>query len=77
MVLAEVIDGARRHDLARCGRGASVGKPCVAGAQTLEVDEKHNRFAVNGRSIAEGDWITVDGSTGKVFAGQAALVAPK
>jgi pyruvate, orthophosphate dikinase len=54
-----------------------MGKPCVAAAQGLLVDEKANRFSVNGRSIAEGDWITVDGSTGKVFAGQAALIAPE
>jgi pyruvate,orthophosphate dikinase len=54
-----------------------MGKPCVAGAQALQVDEKSNRFSVNGRSIVEGDWITVDGSSGKVFAGQAALIAPE
>jgi pyruvate,orthophosphate dikinase len=54
-----------------------MGKPCVAAAQALMVDEKNNRFSVNGRSIGEGDWITVDGSTGKVFAGQAALIAPE
>ncbi len=54
-----------------------MGKPCVAGAQALQVDEKSNRFSVNGRSIAEGEWITVDGSSGKVFAGQAALIAPE
>ena len=54
-----------------------MGKPCVAGAQMLVVDEKANRFSVNGRSIGEGEWITVDGSTGKVFAGQAALIAPE
>ncbi|HEU4681992.1 MAG TPA: pyruvate, phosphate dikinase [Gemmatimonadales bacterium] len=54
-----------------------MGKPCVAAAQALVVDEKESRFSVNGRSIGEGDWITVDGSTGKVFAGQAALIAPE
>jgi pyruvate,orthophosphate dikinase len=54
-----------------------MGKPCVAGAQELNVDEKGNRFSVNGRSISEGEWITVDGSSGKVFAGQAALIAPE
>jgi pyruvate,orthophosphate dikinase len=54
-----------------------MGKPCVAAAQSLVVDEKSNRFSVNGRSINEGDWITVDGSSGKVFAGQAALIAPE
>ncbi|HUF34637.1 MAG TPA: pyruvate, phosphate dikinase [Gemmatimonadales bacterium] len=54
-----------------------MGKPCVAGAQAIEVDEKQRRFTVNGRALTEGDWITVDGSTGKVFAGQAALIAPE
>jgi pyruvate, orthophosphate dikinase len=54
-----------------------MGKPCVAAAQGLMVDERANRFSVNGRSVAEGEWITVDGSTGKVFAGQAALIAPE
>jgi pyruvate,orthophosphate dikinase len=54
-----------------------MGKPCVAGAQGLMVDEKENRFSVNGRSIGTGEWITVDGSSGKVFAGQAALIAPE
>ena len=54
-----------------------MGKPCVAGAQELTVDEKAGQFAVNGRRIAEGEWITVDGGSGKVFAGQAALIAPE
>ena len=54
-----------------------MGKPCVVAAQGLMVDEKANRFSVNGRSVAEGEWITVDGGTGKVFAGQAGLIAPE
>ena len=54
-----------------------MGKPCVAAAQGLQVDEQANRFSVNGRSVSQGDWITVDGTTGKVFAGQAALIAPE
>ena len=55
-----------------------MGKPCVAGATSLDVDEAGLRFtAGNGRFISEGDWITLDGSTGRVFAGQAALVEPK
>jgi pyruvate,orthophosphate dikinase len=54
-----------------------LGKPCVAGAQDLTIDERGTRFLVNGRSIAEGEWITVDGSSGRVFAGQAALISPQ
>jgi len=78
MVLAKAILTARggmTSHAAVVARG--MGKPCVAGAQAIEVDEKNERFTVNGRAIAEGEWITVDGSTGQVFAGQAALVAPE
>ena len=53
-----------------------MGKPCVAGAQEIEVDEEAGRLTVRGRAVAEGEWITVDGSTGKVFAGQTKLIAP-
>jgi pyruvate,orthophosphate dikinase len=77
MVMAKAILTARggmTSHAAVVARG--MGKPCVAGAQALEVDERSQRFAVNGRAIAEGEWITVDGSSGKVFAGQAALIAP-
>jgi pyruvate, orthophosphate dikinase len=78
MVMAKAILTARggmTSHAAVVARG--MGKPCVAGAQELQVDERASRFAVNGRAIAEGDWITVDGSTGRVFAGQAALLAPE
>ncbi|MCU0621687.1 MAG: pyruvate, phosphate dikinase, partial [Gemmatimonadales bacterium] len=53
-----------------------MGTPCVASAQGLTVDEHARSFAVGGRTIREGDWITVDGSTGRVYAGQASLVEP-
>ncbi|MGI9040518.1 MAG: pyruvate, phosphate dikinase, partial [Gemmatimonadales bacterium] len=77
MVLAKAVLTARggmTSHAAVVARG--MGKPCVAGAQALLVDEKLERCSVDGRAIGEGDWITVDGSTGKVFAGQAALIAP-
>jgi pyruvate, orthophosphate dikinase len=54
-----------------------LGKPCVASAQSLEVSEEHRKFAVNGRSINQGEWITIDGGSGKVFAGKATLKAPE
>ena len=54
-----------------------MGKPCVAGAQEITVDEEAGFFSVNGRRIAEGEWITLDGGTGRVLAGRAALVAPE
>ncbi|MFI5209302.1 MAG: pyruvate, phosphate dikinase [Gemmatimonadales bacterium] len=54
-----------------------MGKPCVAGAQKLNVDEEKALFAINGRTVREGDWLTLDGASGRVFAGQAALVPPE
>jgi pyruvate,orthophosphate dikinase len=54
-----------------------MGKPCVAGAQEIQVDEPAGCFQVDGRSIKGGEWITVDGATGKVYAGKAALVTPE
>jgi pyruvate,orthophosphate dikinase len=54
-----------------------MGKPCVAGAQEIVVDEGAGQFSVDGRSIKGGEWITVDGASGKVFAGKASLVPPE
>ena len=53
-----------------------MGKPCIAGAQDLHVDEEAGCFSVNGRSVQQGEWLTVDGSTGRVYVGQAALIPP-
>jgi len=50
-----------------------LGKPCVASAQELDVNEEKQQFAVNGRKIAQGDWITIDGGNGRVYAGKAEL----
>jgi pyruvate,orthophosphate dikinase len=74
MVLAKAVLTARggmTSHAAVVARG--MGKPCVVGAHELQVDERLGQLAVNGRSLAEGEWITVDGGTGKVFAGQAAV----
>ncbi|MCL4867014.1 MAG: pyruvate, phosphate dikinase, partial [Gemmatimonadales bacterium] len=51
-----------------------MGIPCVAGAHDLEIDEAAGRFTVGKRVIHAGDWITVDGATGKVLLGQAKLI---
>jgi pyruvate,orthophosphate dikinase len=40
------------------------------------VDEQAKLFSVNGRVVREGEWISLDGGTGKVFAGQARLIEP-
>jgi pyruvate,orthophosphate dikinase len=53
-----------------------MGKCCVAGAKDLEVDEGARCFRANGSTIHEGEWITVDGSAGRVILGKAKLVPP-
>jgi pyruvate,orthophosphate dikinase len=54
-----------------------MGKCCVAGAKELEVDEKGLQFSVDGVVVKEDEWITLDGSTGRVILGQVPLVEPK
>jgi pyruvate,orthophosphate dikinase len=53
-----------------------MGKSCVVGASALEVDHDAGVFTVDGRRIARGEWITLDGTTGRVIDGQVPLVPP-
>jgi pyruvate, orthophosphate dikinase len=46
-----------------------MGKCAVVGCRDVEVDLEHRRFTVGGETVAEGDWITVDGVTGNVYRG--------
>src|SRR5208283_2060775 len=52
-----------------------MGTPCVAGAESITVDEhkKQVSVTVGGKvvTLKEGDWLSLDGSTGEVFAGKA------
>jgi len=54
-----------------------MGKCCVAGCEQLEVDYEREEFRVRERVIRKGDWITLDGSTGEVYAGEVPLVEPQ
>ncbi len=53
-----------------------MGSPCVAGAGDVNVDSKTGRIVCNGHVLKAGDWISLDGSTGEVFAGRAATIDP-
>jgi pyruvate,orthophosphate dikinase len=46
-----------------------MGKCAVVGCKEIEVDLQHRRFSVNGTMVSEGDWLTLDGATGRVFQG--------
>ena len=51
-----------------------MGKPCVSGAGGVRVEEKNRRLVVDGRTVKEGEWITLDGSTGQVYLGAARTI---
>ena len=53
-----------------------MGSPCVAGAGEVSVDARAGRISCKGHVLSAGDWISIDGSTGEVFAGQAATIDP-
>ncbi len=50
--------------------GRQLGTPCVVGCSALTIDSETKQFAVDGKVIQEGDWISIDGADGKVMEGQ-------
>ena len=54
-----------------------MGKCCVAGAGDLLIDYEAGEFTVNGRTVKEGEAISLDGSTGKVYRGEIATIEPE
>jgi pyruvate,orthophosphate dikinase len=54
-----------------------MGKCCVSGAGAVHVDYKARTMTIDGVAYAEGEWISLDGSTGEVFAGQVATKEPE
>src|SRR3954452_25383325 len=51
-----------------------MGKCCVAGAGELGVDDKAKEMRVKGRVFKAGDWISLDGTSGRVIAGKVRLI---
>ena len=54
-----------------------MGTPCIVGAGEITIDEESGYFFVNGQEIRRGDWITIDGSTGRVLLGQVPTKQPE
>ena len=46
------------------------GKPAVVGAADLDIDLSERTMTCGGRVVSEGEWISIDGTTGEVFAGK-------
>jgi pyruvate,orthophosphate dikinase len=52
------------------------GTPAVVGCEAIEIDLSARKMEVNGKVVQEGEWVSIDGTTGEVFSGQIATEAP-
>jgi pyruvate,orthophosphate dikinase len=52
------------------------GVPCVVGAAMIRIDLEKRQMSVDGKVVQDGEWISVDGTTGEVFLGQIPTMAP-
>ncbi len=55
------------------------GKCCIVGADALDIDYKAKTVSISkvGKTLKEGDWLTLDGSEGLVYSGEMPLVTPE
>ena len=53
-----------------------MGKPCVSGCEALQVDRRNRVAHIGDRSFKQGDWITIDGTSGAVMIGELKLIDP-
>ncbi|MEP0814165.1 MAG: pyruvate, phosphate dikinase [bacterium] len=51
-----------------------MGKPCVAGCGDIKIDEQARKVYVANHTLTDKDTLTIDGTTGKVFAGEVAVI---
>ncbi len=52
------------------------GKCCIVGAEALDIDYAKKEIRVGGRTIKQGQWITLDGGEGNIYEGEVPLVKP-
>jgi pyruvate, orthophosphate dikinase len=67
--------GGKTSHAAVVARGA--GKPCVCGAEDLDIDLEKREMRVAGKVVKEGDVIAIDGTTGAIAIGEVPLVEPE
>ena len=53
-----------------------IGKPCIVGCEGVQVDLSQGQFVANGRTIREGEYISIDGTTGNVYTGKLETAQP-
>jgi pyruvate,orthophosphate dikinase len=66
--------GGKSSHAAVVARG--MGRPCIVGAGSISIDERGRKFTASGKTVKQGDWISIDGTTGKVYLGQAVTNEP-
>jgi pyruvate,orthophosphate dikinase len=66
--------GGKSSHAAVVARG--MGRPCIVGAGSISIDERASKFTVKSRTIKQGDWISIDGTSGAVYLGQVKTVDP-
>ena len=54
-----------------------MGKCCVAGCGSLEINYEKKLFAANGQTVREGDYISLDGTAGEVYLGEVKTIEPE
>ena len=54
-----------------------MGKCCVSGAGALKINYKNRTLTVDGKEYHEGDWISLNGSTGNIIEGKVATIEPE
>jgi pyruvate,orthophosphate dikinase len=52
------------------------GTPAVVGCEAIEIDAVARQMEINGKIVKEGEWLSIDGTSGEVFMGQIATEAP-
>lgn len=52
-----------------------MGKPCVCGCEEIRIEQ--DAFTANGQTIREGEWLSIDGATGRVLRGTVPLTEPE
>ncbi len=54
-----------------------MGKCCVSGCEAMKINYANKQFSIGNITVKEGDWITLDGSTGEVMLGQMPTIEPQ
>jgi len=54
-----------------------MGKCCVSGAGSIRINYKERIMAIDGKTYKEGDWVSLNGSTGEVYEGKIATIDPE